>query len=168
MTGIRHRWSFDEAFSSYVVQGLDADGDGAYSRGELQPLAKENVESLVEFEYFTFGTLNGAQMRFGAPRDYHLEYDGRTLTLVFTLPMATAEPVRNAVFEIYDPSYYVEFSFSGGVTLAGGAPSGCASTVRTPPPLDEAAQQRLAEAEVFALTSDFSAQFANRAIIACP
>ena len=37
-----------------AVQGLDADNDGVYSKEELEPLAKINVESLKEFAYFTF------------------------------------------------------------------------------------------------------------------
>ena len=41
-----------------AIQGLDTDGDGAYSKEELEPLAKVNVESLKEFGYFTFVQLS--------------------------------------------------------------------------------------------------------------
>ena len=43
---IKHRWTFDEAYSSYAVQGLDANNDGVYSREELADLAKVNTGSL--------------------------------------------------------------------------------------------------------------------------
>jgi ABC-type uncharacterized transport system substrate-binding protein len=169
VTGIRHAWVFDEAFSTYVVQGLDANKDGQYSRDELAQLARENVESLKEFEYFTFGNMSGKELSFAEPQDYWLSFDGKLLTLHFTLPLSAAAPLRQAVFEVYDPSYYVEFKFAEGtpVTLSS-APMGCTASVKKPPPLDEAAQQKLAEADFNAIDSDFAAGFANRAVVACP
>jgi ABC-type uncharacterized transport system substrate-binding protein len=169
VAGINHAWIFDEAFSTYVVQGLDTNADGTYSREELAPLAKENVESLKEFDYFTFGNLSGKDIVFGSPKDYWLAFDGKKLTLFFTLPLQTAIPLKQAVFEIYDPSYYVEFKFASetAVKLAS-APSGCSVSVKKPPELDPTAQQKLAEADFNALNSEFSSQFANRAVVACP
>src|SRR6187402_1997470 len=51
-------WQFDDAFSAFATEGLDADGDGKLGDAELQPLAKINVESLLEFGYFTFLTVD--------------------------------------------------------------------------------------------------------------
>ena len=53
IAAIRHHWRFDEGFSAYALQGLDTDRDGKYSAEELAPLAKENVESLKDFDFFT-------------------------------------------------------------------------------------------------------------------
>lgn len=39
LTGIRHRWAFDEMYSASAVLGLDTNGDGKYDRTELQELA---------------------------------------------------------------------------------------------------------------------------------
>ncbi len=60
VTGVRHAWTFDKAYSAFITQGLDANKDGKLSPEELQPLAKENAESLVDFEYFTLLKANGA------------------------------------------------------------------------------------------------------------
>ncbi len=49
ITGIRHAWTFDEFYTAMAVEGLDTDKDGTYSKEELAPLAKVNVESLKEF-----------------------------------------------------------------------------------------------------------------------
>jgi ABC-type uncharacterized transport system substrate-binding protein len=169
VSGVRHAWIFDEAFSTYVVQGLDKDGNGQYSREELAPLAKENVESLNEFDYFTFGKISGKEMAFDPPQDYWLEFDGKLLTLHFLLPLKAGAPLKQAVFEVYDPSYYVEFKFHDdkAVTL-GSAPSGCTASIKKPPTLDAESQQKLAEADFNAVDQDFAAGFANRAVVACP
>ncbi|MBZ9811862.1 MULTISPECIES: DUF1007 family protein [unclassified Mesorhizobium] len=46
-------WTFDDGFSADAIQGLDEDVGGAPVRGELQPLAHVNVESLHMFEFLT-------------------------------------------------------------------------------------------------------------------
>src|SRR5215210_7574590 len=52
VTGIRHHWTFDDAFSAYATQGLGKDGKDP-RREDLAELAKTNVESLAEYKYFT-------------------------------------------------------------------------------------------------------------------
>ena len=39
VTGVRHHWTFDEAYTAYVTQGLDKNNDGKLSPEELQELA---------------------------------------------------------------------------------------------------------------------------------
>ena len=59
ITGIRHAWSFDDMFSTFATQGLESKEKGKFTREELAPLAKVNVESLKEFDYFTYATADG-------------------------------------------------------------------------------------------------------------
>src|SRR4030081_1217318 len=56
ITGIRHAWSFDDMLSTFATQGLESKEKGKFTREELAPLAKVNVESLKEYEYFTYAT----------------------------------------------------------------------------------------------------------------
>src|SRR5215204_4000259 len=53
ITGVRHAWTFDKGYSAFLTQGLDVNKDGKVTPDEMQELAKENTESLSEFEYFT-------------------------------------------------------------------------------------------------------------------
>ena len=46
ITGIRHAWSFDDMFSTFATQGMESKEKGKFTREELAPLAKVNVESL--------------------------------------------------------------------------------------------------------------------------
>ena len=88
IAAIRHHWRFDEAFSAFALQGLDTDGDGAYSPEELRPLAQENVESLAEYDFFTFVSVGDYRAGFAAPKEYSLDLDEGRLTLHYTLPLA--------------------------------------------------------------------------------
>ena len=54
ITGIRHRWTFDDMFSAFATQGIEQKTKGTFTRQELAPLAKVNVESLKEYAYFTY------------------------------------------------------------------------------------------------------------------
>lgn len=90
IAAIRHHWRFDEAFTAFALQGLDTDGDGRHSREELEPLAKENVEALVDYGYFTFVSVGDYAAGFAAPENYRLDLDEARLTLHFTLPLAPA------------------------------------------------------------------------------
>ena len=173
IVGLRQKWVFDEFYSAFAAQGLDKDGDGKLNRKELQPLAEENVSSLKDFEYFTFVKSGGKAVERLDPRDYHLEHADGILTLHFTLPLKTPLDARSSrvSFAVYDPTYFVAFSFAKEkpVTLAASAPKGCQARM---------AGQKTAKADVAKLgeaffsqldaSSDFGAQFASSIAIHCP
>ncbi len=54
IVGVRQAWTFDDMFSTFATQGLESKQKGVFTREELQPLAKVNVESLKEYDYFTY------------------------------------------------------------------------------------------------------------------
>ena len=93
ITGIRHAWSFDDMFSTFATQGMESKEKGKFTREELAPLAKVNVESLKEFGYFTFATADGTKAELTDPASgYWLDYKDEVLTLNFVLPFKT--PVK--------------------------------------------------------------------------
>ncbi len=172
ITGLRHIWTFDEFYSAFATQGMDKDGDGKFSAEELAPLAEENVKSLHEFDYFTFVKVDGEQVERLEPKDYSLELTDGILTLHFTLPLKTPVDARKArvAFDIYDPTYFVAFSYDKANPLMMGAPAptGCAPRF---------VEQKTASVDSSALNeafysalgpgSDFGVQFAKTVEIAC-
>ena len=98
-----------------AVQGLDTNGDGVFSKEELKPLAEVNVNSLKDFDYFTFVHIGDADnLPLKPPEDYWLDYEKALLTLHFTLPLETpldthGQPVQ---VDVYDPSFFVAFGFA--------------------------------------------------------
>jgi ABC-type uncharacterized transport system substrate-binding protein len=168
ITGIRHSWAFDEAYSSYVTQGLDKNGDGKLTPDELLDLAKENTESLNEFDYFTFVKVNGRKQTFSPPREPGMTFENDKVVLSFFLPMAKPVPASSIfAVEVNDPTFFVYFEMSpdkDAVKLAS-APSGCSLTVAKAKELDMSQQQAMAE-NTFPIPSGDG--FSNKAIVTCP
>lgn len=175
ITGIRHTWTFDEFYSATAVQGLDADGNGTYSKEELDPLAKVNVESLKEFAYFTF-VREGREDTFlplKPPEDYSIDYDGTLVTLHFTLPLETpVDPKAQGVaIDVYDPSFFVAFGFAEKtpVKISGTPAPGCTANVETPDAESAEAAKALSESFFSQLGpgSNYGSQFAQTVNVSC-
>jgi ABC-type uncharacterized transport system substrate-binding protein len=113
VTGVRHAWRFDDVYSAFATTGIHGRTKGQFTRVELEPLAKLNIESLKEYAFFTYARINGRQQKeaFGNPVDYWLDYDRKTkqLTLHFTLPLKSPVSVKQLLIEVYDPEFFVDF-----------------------------------------------------------
>ncbi len=170
VTGVRHHWIFDEAYTAYVTQGLDKDGDSKLTPEELQGLADENAASLNEFDYFTVLKARGKPQAFDAPREARMSMDKTQVAMSFLLPLkAPVVPSGAVSIEIEDPTFFVYFSLTEGqaaVSLAN-APQGCVTSIAKAKPLDATMQQILQD-EGAIQTQDIGIEYSNRAIIACP
>ncbi|MGH6868401.1 MAG: DUF1007 family protein [Methylocella sp.] len=169
---IRHAWTFDEMYSAFVTEGQGKDGQ-LMTKEELAPLAKTNVESLAEFDYFTYAKVANAKVEFGTPIDYSLEQRADKLVVLrFTLPLKTPASASKAFsFQVYDPTYFVAFEMEkqDPVELAG-APKGCSVNLLGSKPLPAADTKKLSESFFSGLSPgyDFGIKLASRIIVACP
>jgi ABC-type uncharacterized transport system substrate-binding protein len=176
ITAIRQSWTFDEFYTAMAIEGLDTNKDGIYSKEELQPLAQVNVESLKDFDYFTFVHFEGEDdkmLPLKPPVDYWADYDKNLVTLHLTLPLEKpvdphGKPVQ---IDVYDPSFFVAFSFATEkpVTLAGPDTKGCAADITLPDPETAADTKALTESFFSQLgpSSNFGSQFAQTATVKC-
>jgi ABC-type uncharacterized transport system substrate-binding protein len=174
VTGVRYAWTFDDMFSAFATQGLDPKQPGVFSKADLEPLAKENVDSLKDFGYFTFAKANGKKLEMKEPIDYFLDYNTKdtVLTLHFTLPFKAPVKSKELNLEIYDPEYFVDFSFKDvkePVALVG-APTACKLLVARPKELSVPPGQQLGEAffNQLSASENWGAQFANKISVKCP
>lgn len=173
VTAVRHAWTFDDMFSAFATQGLDQAQKGVFTREELQPLAKVNVESLKEYDFFTFAKADGKKAEFVDPTDYHLEYKNQALTLHFVLPLKAPLTAKRLDLQIFDPSFFVDFSFDPKAKYPAvlvGAPAQCKFTVAKPREMDANLAQRLSEIppETRDPTPLIGAEYSNRILIRCP
>ena len=169
VSGVRHAWTFDDMFSTYALQGIEAKTKGAYSREELAPLAQTNVESLKEFGFFTFAKADGRKEKFLEPVDYFLEYKDAALTLHFTLPAKAPFKAKQLALEIFDPAFFIDFKFEDKDPIAlVGAPAACKMQFQRPND-GTANAQRLSEGNFMnGDNSNYGAMFANKIMVDCP
>ena len=173
ITGFRHKWTFDEGYTSFAIDGLDTNGDGIYSEEELKPLAQTNIQALKEFEYFTFPFMGETKVKVKEPVDYRLDYKNKLLTLTFTLPLEQPVPynkLKDFTFAVYDPGMYVSLTFTGKtpVRIASAKPVPCAASVG-----DRATKAKVKETTLSQLgenidpSSNLGYQYAERVTIQC-
>lgn len=146
VTAIHHIWQFDEAFTAFAVQGLDANHDGKLSDAELAPLAKVNIDSLKDYHFFTWLRQGRKSYPFVQPTQYWLEFHDARLTLFFTLPLRQPVAIHGrASLEVFDPEYFVAFNFPQHqpVTMID-APPGCTAQYHPPQMLDSKTMAELA------------------------
>ena len=89
--------------------------------------------------------VNGKKADFvDPPPGYYLDYKDQILTLHFMLPFKTPLKAQELQIEIYDPSYFVDFSFEkeNAVGLVG-APAACKMLVARPEEMDAGTAAKL-------------------------
>ncbi|MEQ8348457.1 MAG: DUF1007 family protein [Sneathiellaceae bacterium] len=129
VTALRQTWLFDEAYTAFVAEGADPDGDGRPNQDLLDELLTLNMQNLADYHYFTLVEQAGRSLPFGTPADLSTRIvDGR-LETVFRLPLAVPAAPREAAlaYKVYDPTYYLEvLHLEGGAAVhLEGAPADC-------------------------------------------
>src|SRR5919202_2932845 len=172
IAAVRHAWTFDEAFSTFAVQGVSGRKDGPFSREELQPLAETHVASLPKFGFFTSLQAEGAQASFELPKDYWLEFKDGALTLHLLLVLKTPLDARSGgvTFDVDDPTFFIAFDLAGPAPVAlSEAPQNC--RVEPKPIANEVQGLKSALSEYFfgapAARGNAGPRFANGAIVSC-
>jgi ABC-type uncharacterized transport system substrate-binding protein len=116
VTGLRQIWTFDDMFSTFATRGLEQKTPGAFTREELDPLAKIQVDGLKDYAYFMHPKLDGQQQTdaFAEPMDYFLDFDTKqaALTLHFTLPFKAPMDAKSLEVRIYDPQLFFYLTFA--------------------------------------------------------
>jgi ABC-type uncharacterized transport system substrate-binding protein len=170
IAGVRYAWSFDDMYSAFAVQGIKQKTKGAFTRDELAPLAAVNIDSMKDYDYFTYATADGTKTPFAQPpTDYWLDYLDAVLTLHFTLLFKEPVKAKNLLIEIYDPTIYVDFEFAkiNAVSAPGMSPQ-CKVKFERPPDMTLQAKKL---SETFfnsqAGAQNWGAQFANKIMVEC-
>ncbi|ODT74155.1 MAG: hypothetical protein ABS76_37630 [Pelagibacterium sp. SCN 64-44] len=171
IASLHHSWTFDTAFSVWMVQGLDINNNGVVEPEEMQELADENMLGLADFGFYTIA---GDGMDFTAAGDQRMRYEDNRVTLDFTIDAVEPQPPGTR-FElgVYDAEYYVAITFDdiADVTLRN-APGSCAAHLEPPVPMSREIEERLYALgpEVLELPPDLAAAMRGTqgmVVIAC-
>ena len=174
VTGVRHAWTFDDMFSVFATQGIEAKKKGQFTREELAPLADVNVGSLKEYDFFTYAKADGKPVEFNEPQaGYYLEFDPKetVLTLHFMLPLKAPLKAKDLTVEVFDREFFVDFSFAekNPVKLVG-APAQCKFSVLSPEQMNAELSGRLSQlgADQRDPTLTIGSEYANKIVVKCP
>ena len=174
--GVNLTWSFDDAYTQMALDGLDTNGDGVYSQSELEPLTKENMASLKDYEYFTVMRVNGEKQEIGDVGEYGQIWSDNKLKLHFQVPLKTPVDPRAAEFsfKVYDPEFFIAIDYvkDDPVTVAGAMPQPCKLMVRPVPTSAELEQTQAMLATKGKdwkpeTNEDFGAMFAQAVLVQC-
>lgn len=168
-TGVRHSWQFDDMYSTFALEGIETKTKGVFTREELAPLAKVNIDSLKDSDFFTYAKAAGKDVEFADAADYWLDYKSEVLTLNFMLPFKAPLTTKNLTVEVYDPSYFVDFGFAekNAVSLVG-APAQCKAMIEKPKAAGAGkGQQLMSDAEAMAM-ANLGLGYASRISVTCP
>lgn len=129
VSGIAVEWTFDDGYAQLALDGLDTNGDGVYSQDELEPLTKENLSSLKDYNYFVVARVNGEVVAMAAPIEPGQIFSNGKLELHFTVPLAKPVDPHKAEFhyKVYDPEFYIALDYveQDPVGVIGTMPSDC-------------------------------------------
>jgi ABC-type uncharacterized transport system substrate-binding protein len=171
ITGVRHHWAFDDMFSAFATQGLTTKEKGKFTREELAPLAKVNVESLKEYDYFTYATADGKKTPLSDPLpDYWLDFNDSILTLNFTLPFKKPVKAKELKIEVCDPTIFVDFEWAKTDPVkVDNFPHGCKADVVLPREMTSAEGNALSmiPADQTNTTMPWGAMFADKILVHC-
>ena len=73
ISAVNVSWTFDDAYAQLALDGLDKNGDGVYDPSELEPLTRENLDSLKDYNFFTYVRFDGALEVKPVPSDAEIE-----------------------------------------------------------------------------------------------
>jgi ABC-type uncharacterized transport system substrate-binding protein len=174
--GVNIIWTFDDGYTQTALDGLDANGDGVYSQSEIEPLTKENIASLKDYEYFTVIRVNGEKQAIGEVTEFGQIWSNDKLELHFQVPLKVpADPLKGEfVVKVYDPDFFIAIDYvkDEPVTVIGNMPKTCELVVKPVPSGAEveATSQMLATKGADwkpENNEDFGAMFAQPVTIQC-
>ena len=169
---LRHVWRFDDLFSSTVLIEFDANADLKLDTTELEEVGKVIHESLAEFGYFQFVTVDGRDVAMQPPERIIADFQDSQLIILFeskpTQPLRLAGTVD---FGVYDPTFYtaIDFFEDDNLTVSG-LPAACARAVVRPDPDEAIAMNQQSLTDAFfddPSGNDMSKIFATRLELTC-
>lgn len=176
ITAVNLEWTFDDAYAQMALDGLDVNKDGVYDPSELEPLTRENIESLKDYQYFTYVRFNDEKQPVGAVTNAGQIYSNDKLQLHLQVPLQRPlDPTKgDFVLKVYDPEFFIAFDYAKDqpVTVIGNMPGSCTLVVK-PVPTDAELQQTRAMLATKGKEwkpesdEDFGGLFAQPATIQC-
>ncbi|MFP7672661.1 DUF1007 family protein [Marivita sp. S0852] len=144
VTGVTVTWTYDDFFTLLILEdmGLDPDGDAVLTEAELEALfGFDLVEWPEGFEGDLYVYSNGEKIEMPRPKPIGIAVEDGLITATHFREIPPV-PVEGLVVQQYDPTYYVAYDVSQGVSFTN---PDCTAIVSDP---DLEAAQAVIEEEV--------------------
>ncbi|SHG92941.1 DUF1007 family protein [Marivita hallyeonensis] len=144
ITGVTVTWTYDDFFTLLILEdyGLDSDGDGNLTEAELDTLfGFDLIEWPEGFEGDLYVYSNSEKIEMPRPRPIGIAVEDGLITATHYRDIP-AVPVDGLEVLQYDPTYYVAYDVSQGVSFTD---PDCSATVTDP---DQQVAQAKIEEEV--------------------
>ncbi len=122
LVGFQHRWTFDEMFSSQIMEMFDADADGVFSAGEIEEVRQGAFEYLSEYDYFIQIKINGSPFHVASVTDFRATIQGHQVVYDFFVPCAVPASVEPKTVHLLvaDMEYFVDLGLkTDGLSISG-------------------------------------------------
>ncbi|GHC64389.1 DUF1007 family protein [Limoniibacter endophyticus] len=148
---LRHLWRFDDLFSSTVILEFDKNGDNVLDPEEMAEVSKVIYDSIGDFDYFQFVTVDGKEIKMAPPDDLKALYqDGQLIIMYESMPQDILPLKGTMQFGVYDPTFYTAIDFVEDANMAvKDLPSRCTTSVVRPDPDEAIAQNQGSLTEAF-------------------
>lgn len=170
---LRNVWRFDDMFSSSVLMDFDANSNLKLDEDELEEIGKTILESLGDYDYFTFINHDGKPVGIAKPDALHVDFQDNLLLVFFSVKPKTPLPVTGTLsFGVYDPTLYtaIDFTDDTRMVLEGAGFKNCRHKVVRPDPDEVIAQNQSSLTEAFFAdpgNNDMGKLFATRLEVSC-
>jgi ABC-type uncharacterized transport system substrate-binding protein len=169
VTGIEQQWTFDELYTSYVVEEMG--GGRKPSPKVVAQFASKVIANLEPFRYFVDVTVDGKPVKPARVTQYASEMRGQRLWLRFVLPLATPiDPRRQATaFSVYDPTYYIAMEHADlrAVSLTGAPPTACQPALERTTPAPSVLARAFSMDAGAPADDTLGRQFAQKVVLTC-
>lgn len=120
---VRFSWTFDELFSSMILQHFDTDRSGTFSAAEVRAIEEQHFGNLKEYGYFVALTADGRPLPVDRIADFGVSSTKTQVTYAFTVPVRVSNPARGALeIQVADPTFYTAFFPRPGIAVHVEAP----------------------------------------------
>ena len=169
VAAIEQEWLFDQFYTVFVTEDL-ASATGSEAEA-LTELARNSLQNLRAYDYFTEVHADGAKVTLDTVREFESELRDGRLWLRFVVPLTT--PIEAAVqaftFAVFDPTYYIEMLHLEGDVIAfrGEEAGNCFGSILTPNPTTETVLLAQAMDRDAAPDDTLGSLFAERVEVTC-
>jgi ABC-type uncharacterized transport system substrate-binding protein len=113
LAGFNIDWVFDKIFSASIIHDFDLNGDGIFSKKEIEAIKEGAFSNLSNFNYFCLITINGSVFRVQYVTDFFAAVSEKRVVYKFFVPchVQGITEFKKVTAAVYDETYFTDIIF---------------------------------------------------------